>query len=105
MEDHAAPIRHPVYRSINKPLLFLGVDRRLFFFAVVMGAAVFNLFNSLIGGVVLFGAFYLFAQWATKTDPQILAILLKPMMNPEKFRPLLDPGKLRRSIIHLERNR
>lgn len=105
MEDQAAPIRHTVYRSINKPLLFLGVERRLFFFSVVMGAAVFNLFNSLIGGILIFAILYLFAQWATKTDPQILAILLKPMMNPEKFRPLLDPGKLRRSIVHLERTR
>jgi len=104
MED-TAPIRHPVYRSINKPLLFLGVDRRLFFFAVVMGAAVFNLFNSLIGGLIVLVVLYLFAQWATKTDPYILAILLKPLMTPQKYRPLLDPGKLRRDNLRLERNR
>ena len=105
MHEDAAPVRHNVYRSINKPLLFLGVDRALFFLSVVMGAAVFNLFSSVVGGIVIFVALYFFAQWATKTDPKIIAILLKPIMNPEKFRPLLDPGKLRRSHIRLERDR
>lgn len=103
--DSAAPRRNPVYRSINKPLLFLGVDRRLFFFAVVMGAAVFNLFSSVLGGLIVLAALYLFAQWATKTDPQILAILLKPVLNPERFRPLLDPGKLNRSNLYLDRSK
>jgi hypothetical protein len=42
-------VRHIVYRSINKPLLLMGVDRRYFFFAVVFGAAVFNLLGSLFG--------------------------------------------------------
>jgi type IV secretory pathway TrbD component len=105
MEDETAPIRHPVYRSINKPLLFLGVDRRLFFFAVCMGAAVFNLFNTVAGGITVLAALFVFAQWATRTDPKILAILLKPLLNPAKFRPLQDPGKLRRSDLHLERYR
>ena len=105
MEDSTAPIRHTVYRSINKPLLFLGVDRRLFFFAVVMGAAVFNLFNSLLGGLVILAGLYLLAQWATRTDPNILAITLKPLLNPEKYRPLLDPAKLRQSNVRLERTR
>ncbi len=102
MENQAAPVRHAVYRSINKPLLFLGVDRRLFFFAVVMGAAVFNLFNSLVGGLTVLAALFLFAQWATNTDPKILAILLRPLLNPEKYRPLQDPGKLRGPHLDLD---
>jgi type IV secretory pathway TrbD component len=105
MDEDTAPIRHSVYRSINKPLLFLGVDRALFFFAVVMGAAVFNLFSSVVGGLAVLVALYLFAQWATNTDPKIIAIMLKPILNPERFRPLLDPGKLRRSTLELERDR
>ena len=104
MDEATAPVRHPVYRSINKPLLFLGVDRRLFFFAVCMGAAVFNLFNSVVGGLVVLISLYLFAVWATNTDPKILAILLRPLLNPDRFRPLQDPGKLRRPDIRLERN-
>lgn len=104
-EEALTPIRHAVYRSINKPLHIMGVDRRLFFFAVVCGAAVFNLFNSPIAGIVVLAVLYLFAQWATKTDPQILAILLKPMLNPAKYRPLMDPGKLTVSTIHLDRTK
>jgi type IV secretory pathway TrbD component len=83
------PIFHPVYRSINKPLTIWGAERRLFFLAAVMGAATFNLFGSLAGGLLMFIALHLFARWATVTDPQILRILL----NASKFRVRYDPAK------------
>ena len=41
---------NPVYRALNTPLTLLGAERRMFFFALVMGAAVFNLLHTLIGG-------------------------------------------------------
>ena len=82
-EEHL-PTRHPVYRAINKPLLFCGVDRRYFFFALVLGAAVYNLFNSLLGGIACFLVSYIFARWATKTDPEILPILCRRSSTPEK---------------------
>lgn len=100
--EETTAARHTVYRSINKPLLFMGVDRRYFFFAVVFGAAVFNLLGSLIGGLGVFAAMYGFASWATKTDPQILPILLKPIMNPEKFHTTYDPGKFEPNHITVE---
>jgi type IV secretory pathway TrbD component len=103
-EDHLPP-RHTVYRAINKPLLFAGVDRRYFFFAVVFGAAVFTLFSSLIGGIGIFAALYMFAHWATKTDPQILPILFKPLMNPGKVKVLYDPGKIVISNLILSRDK
>jgi type IV secretory pathway TrbD component len=102
-EENTA-VRHVVYRSINKPLLFCGVDRRYFFFAVVFGAAVFNLLGSLFGGLAVFGVGYVFASWATKTDPQILPIILKPVINPERFHTVYDPGKLRLSEITVEQD-
>jgi len=80
---------HPVYRSINKSLTIAGVERRLFFLALVMGAAMFNFFGSLLGGIAMFAALYLFGRWATATDPEILRILL----NSAKFRPSYDPLK------------
>ena len=98
MKEANTPIRHIVYRSINKPLLLMGVDRRYLFFAVVFGAAVFNL-GSLVGGLGIFALLYVFANWATKTDPQILPIILKPVMNPDKFRTTYDPGKLQLADI------
>lgn len=103
IEEQSA-VRHTVYRSINKPLLFMGVDRRYFFFAVIFGAAVFNLLGSLIGGLGVFAALYIFAGWATKTDPQILPILLKPVMNPSQFRTVYDPGKFQATSITVQQD-
>lgn len=60
----------------------LGAERKLFFVALIMGAAAFNLFGSVLGGLLVFGSLFLMAQWATRTDPQILRILL----NSGKFR-------------------
>ena len=78
-----------VYKALNKPLTILGAERKLFFVALIMGAATFNLFGSLLGGLLIFGSLFLMAQWATGTDPQILRILL----NSTKFRREYDPAK------------
>ena len=40
------PTTHRVYKSINKPLTIWGADRRLFFLALVIGAATFNFFGA-----------------------------------------------------------
>ena len=34
---------HPVFRTLNRPLTILGAERKLFFFALVVAACVFNL--------------------------------------------------------------
>ena len=80
---------NPVFRSLNHALTILGAERKLFFFALVMGACVFNLLNSLAGAAGIFFALYLFARWATRTDPQILRFLL----NSTKIRTQYDPMK------------
>jgi type IV secretory pathway TrbD component len=80
---------NPVFRSLNAPLTLLGAERRLFFFALVMGAGVFNLLHTLLGGILIFSVLYLFARWATKTDPQILHLIL----NSTKIRQQYDPAK------------
>lgn len=84
------PTFHTVYRSLNRPLTILGVERRLFFLALVIGGATFNLFSSLLTGLLMFAALFVLGRWATKTDPQILRILL----NSSKFRSRYDPAKL-----------
>ena len=80
---------NPVFRSLNRPLTILGVERRLFFFALVVAACVFNLFSSLAGAIAMFFALYFFARWATRTDPEILRFLL----NSTKIRTQYDPMK------------
>ncbi len=65
-----------VHRSLSRPLTILGAERKLFFFAMCLGAGTFNLLNSLLGGVLIFVVLYFLARWATQTDPQILRFLL-----------------------------
>jgi type IV secretory pathway TrbD component len=83
------PTYHPVYRSLNKPLTIWGAERRLFFLAAIMGAATFNFFATLGGGLLMFGGLFLAARWATATDPEILRIVL----NSARFRVQYDPAK------------
>jgi type IV secretory pathway TrbD component len=83
------PDFHPVYRSINKPLTIWGAERRLFFLAAITGAATFNFFGSLAGGLAMFICLLLVARWASATDPQMLRILL----NSARVRAHYDPAK------------
>lgn len=82
-------LRNPVFRSLNRPLTILGAERKLFFFALVMSACVFNLLDSLTGALGIFFALYFLARRATETDPQILRFLL----NSAKIRTQYDPMK------------
>ena len=66
-----------VYRGLHRPLTVWGVDRRLFFLALLVGAAAFNLFYSFLAGCLMFVALYAFAWWSTSRDPQMLQILLR----------------------------
>jgi len=82
-----------VHRSLSRPLTILGAERRLFFFAMCVGAATFNLLGSLLGGCLIFLLLYLLAQWATRTDPQILRLFLtaarlRTQYDPMKFNPI-----------------
>src|SRR6185437_7662951 len=87
-----------VFRALNAPLTLMGAERRLFFFALVMGAAVFNLLHTFLGGVLIFAALYAFARWATKTDPQILRLLLNSAKTKTQYDPMkFMPVKLRRN--------
>ena len=81
---------NPVQRSLSRPLTILGAERKLFFFAMCLGAATFNLLNSLSGGFLIFLLLYFVARWATATDPQILKLLLRAA----KLRRQYDPVKL-----------
>src|ERR1700740_2374598 len=78
-----------VHRSLSRPLTILGAERKLFFFAMCIGAGTFNLLGSLLGGVLMFLLLFLVARWATKSDPQILRCLLTSA----KLRAQYDPAK------------
>ena len=82
-----------VHRSLSRPLTILGAERKLFFFAMCVGAGTFNLLGSLLGGLMMFLLLYFVARWATQTDPQILRFLLtaarlRNQYDPMKFAPI-----------------
>jgi type IV secretory pathway TrbD component len=86
---HERPTFRPVYKALHRSLTVCGVDRRLFFLALLMGAATFNLFYSFLSGLFMFVALYAFALWSTKRDPQMLRILLSS----SRFRTRYDAAK------------
>jgi type IV secretory pathway TrbD component len=82
-----------VHRSLSRPLTIMGAERKLFFFAMCLGAGTFNLLGSLLGGLLMFWLLYFLARWATQTDPQILRFLLtaatlRAEYDPAKFSPV-----------------
>lgn len=78
-----------VYRSINRPLTIWGVERGLFFLALMTGVGLFNFFGNLFDGVIGFAVLWALAAWTTKNDPQMLRILL----NSSRARPRYDAAK------------
>ena len=102
MQISAAPCRptyRPVYKALHRRLTVWGVERRLFFLAMLMGAATFNLFYSFLAGLLMFLGLYGFAWWATERDPDMLRILLSSSRARRRF----DPGKHYRADVELLR--
>ena len=83
------PSYRVVYKTLHRPLTVCGVDRRLFFLALTMGAATFNLFYSFLAGLLVAVSLFVFALWATKRDPEMLRILLSS----SRFRTRYDGAK------------
>ena len=97
MQTHTTSRRRSrVYKSLHKPLTYLGVERTVFFFVCVGAVGAFNLFNSLLAGLAVFVGGFSFGSWVTNTDPAFLRILAKS----EKYKARYDAAKQR--IPHVE---
>lgn len=83
------PTYRPVCKALHRPLTVCGIDRRLFFLALLLGAATFNLFYSFLAGLLVFGGLYVFGLWATRHDPEMLRILFASSRARRRY----DPGK------------
>jgi type IV secretory pathway TrbD component len=81
--------RNRVFKSLHKPLTYLGVERTLFFFICVAAVGCFNLFNSLLAGLAVFLGGYAFGSWVTNRDPAFLRILARS----EKYKRRYDAAK------------
>jgi len=78
-----------VFKSLHKPLTYLGVERTLFFFVCVAAVAGFNLFNSILAGLAIFLGGFAFGHWATDSDPAFLRILARS----ERYKLRYDAAK------------
>jgi type IV secretory pathway TrbD component len=80
----------PVPKALNKPLLIVGIDRRLaglaFLFAVIVGA---NDGGSKIAAVILFIGMCAAGRQLTRKDPNIFHV----MNRVRRQKTIYDPGK------------
>jgi type IV secretory pathway TrbD component len=81
--------RNRVFKSLHKPLTYLGVERTLFYFICVGAVGAFNLFNSLLAGLAVFLGGFAFGSWVTNADPAFLRILARS----ERFKSRYDAAK------------
>lgn len=89
MQEQNNRRRNRVFKSLHKPLTYLGVERTLFYFVCVGAVALFNLFESLLAGVIVFLGGYALGRWITDADPAMLRILARS----EQFRARYDAAK------------
>ena len=78
-----------VFKSLHKPLTYLGVERMLFYFVCISAVSAFNIFNSLLAGIAMFFGGFAFGQWVTESDPAFLRILARS----ERYKPRYDAAK------------
>jgi len=90
MQEDIPRRRNRVFKSLHKPLTYLGVERTVFYFVCVGAVGVFNLFESLLAGIVVFGGGFIFGRWLTNADPAMLRILAQS----ERFKARYDAAKL-----------
>jgi len=82
---------NPVYKTLNKPLTIMGVERTLFATALFTGAGFQVLLSSFLGDIVIFAVLLFFARMATRRDPKMLVFVIQAMAS--TFRTAYDPCK------------
>ena len=78
-----------VFKSLHKPLTYLGVERTVFYLVCVSAVGAFNLFNSILAGIAVFVGGFAFGHWVTNSDPAFLRILGKA----ERYKTRYDAAK------------
>ena len=82
---------NPVYKTLNRPLTIMGVERTLFATALFTGAGFQVLFSSFLGAIVIFAILLYLARIATRRDPKMLVFVIQAMSG--TFRSEYDPCK------------
>jgi type IV secretory pathway VirB3-like protein len=80
---------NPVFRALNRPLLVLGIERRLFFFLLTSCFALFVAMSALLPSLILFVVLWSGAKLARSIDPQLFRIALNSRRQGVRY----DPAK------------
>ena len=78
-----------VFKSLHKPLTYLGVECTVFYLICVSAVGAFNLFDSILAGIAVFIGGFAFGHWVTNSDPAFLRILAKA----ERYKTRYDAAK------------
>ena len=78
------------YGVLSQPLTILGVERRFFLLAAVLGAGLWNAVNSLLAGAVTFAVLYVAGWFAWRTDPHMVLVVRAAV----RYRGRYDAGRL-----------
>ena len=81
----------PAYAILSEPLKVLGVERRFFLLAAILGGAIWNAINSLLAGILIFGVLYTAGWFAWRYDQHLLAVVRVAI----RYRNRYDAGLLR----------
>lgn len=80
---------NPVFRALNRPLLVLGVERKLFFLLLTTSFALFVVVSALLPSLILFVLLWCGAKLARSIDPQFFQIALNSRRQTGRY----DPAK------------
>ena len=80
----------PGYEILSRPLTILGVERRFFLLAVMLGAALWNAVNTLLGGLMVFGVLYAAGWFAWRHDENMVVVIRSAV----RYRSRYDAGRL-----------
>lgn len=75
---------------LSRPLTILGVERRFFLLAAMVGAALWNAVNTLLGGLLAFVALYVAGLFAWHRDENLVAVVRSAV----RYRSRYDAGRL-----------
>lgn len=65
----------PGYAILSEPLKVMGVERRFFLLSAILGGAIWNAINSLLAGLLIFGALYAAGWLAWRYDQHLLNVV------------------------------
>ena len=94
-----------MHKALHRPLTVCGVDRRLFFLALLMGAATFNLFYSFLAGLLVSLGLYVFALVGDETRPADASHPAVVLALPARYDPAKhDPVQIEvRAMVRIRR--